>query len=421
MPLALQYGLMGIPGILFVILAIVIEKTPFRPLFRLIPFVLAVLLGGTLMVLVSPLKGALATLGILLGLMQASLHWESRLGNIGILVAVLGLGHAIFADAILFSYLGIGVVLGLATLGTLLPLLDNGDSYETIAAAALLVAGIVWGDRIRPLFALYPMALICIIGILLFLKERKLDPYPPYFSLLLLALSGWLVALLLGIPALPILIGVVAVALLVLLGESPQWAIVLLGGMTLILTNRLFGVYGVALAGMAFLLVSQTILASVFGARALLQVFLLRTGLQGSGIEITQVYAFAGLAIAFLIPLALLEIRPYFEDRMLFFVGGLSLLAFPLMLGFLASLMPLAAYLAGLMIALLVLGSYRMGYSGLAGLTLSHMALAILAAPWLVTVLALPRVPRAIGLLLLALIGLFCLCYAYFRRPVSAS
>lgn len=421
MSLPLQYGLFGLLGILLVILAIAVERIPLRPLFRLIPFVLALLMGGTLMVLVSPQKGGLATLGILLGLVLASLHWESRLGNIGILVALLGLGHAVFGNAILFSYYGIGIVLGLAALGTLLPFNGNEESPETIATAALLVAGIVWGDRIRPVFALYPMALICIIGILLFLKDRKLDPYPPYLSLLILALGGWLVALLFGIPALPVLLGVVAVAVLALLGKYPTWAVVLLGGMTLVLANRLFGSYGVALAGMAFLLVAQPILASVFGARALLQIFLLRTGIQGSGIEITQVYAFAALAIAFLIPLALLEIRPFFEDRVLYVVGGLSLLLLPLALGFLASIMPLAAYLAGLTIALLVLGSYRIGYEGLAGLTLGHAALSILAAPWLVTVLALPRIPRAIGLLTLALIGLICLCYAYFRRPASAS
>jgi hypothetical protein len=194
--------------------------------------------------------------------------------------------------------------------------------------------------------------------------------------------------------------------------------------MALILANRLFGIYGVSLAGLGLLAIwpeeekKIEVVLTVFAARPLLQLYLLRTGLNEAGVDITRTYAFAALFLAVLLPFILGATRRFFrEDRLFSGLILLALLLLPGFVGFFLHIEALAALLAGGLITALVFGIYEEseGSLSLSSLSLSSLSFALLLAPWFMQVINLPRLPRLISFLVLAFVFSLCLLFASFR------
>lgn len=388
------------------------------------------LLGAlTLPLLPSPEKIALAAVGLLLSLVLGAMQPLPRFCRnlpfwLGILVLVLGGTRFLVPDPVLFSYFAFAMTLGLSALA----FFRQDGTESTAAMSALLAAAMVWGSRLGALQGGIPLVLALLVGgfllLALFLRGGSL---PMLGTLVLSGLSGWLLlAFLFEQPRLfgPFLCGLLLVLVLLPLRFLPEgllpFAMVLFTGATLILVNRLFGIYGVALSGIPLLAFipgerNGVALLSVFAGRTFLQLFLDRIGLSQMGVDITRVYAFAALALAVLLPFAIASLAQL-EDRFLGFLAALFLLMLPGFVGFFAQVDALAAFFGGLVLVALV--SYR--ETRMAPLLLAHSTLALLLAPWCLQVLTLPRQARLFGLLIVALIALLCAFIAFFRSSLRS-
>lgn len=417
-------------GLVLAILAIFLPpktegaSADFRSLFGVL------FLGALLLPLLpGPEKAWLAGIGLALSLVLGWIHSLPRFARnlpfwLGILLLVLGGARFLVPDPVLFSYFAFALTLGLSSLAFF-----RQDGTETTAAmSAILAAAMVWGSRLGSLQGALPLVLAFLVGgfllLALFLRGGSL---PMLGTLVLSGLSGWLLlAFLFEQPKLflPFLCGLLLVLVLLPLRFLPEtlvpFAMVLFTGATLVLVNRLFGIYGVALAGIPLLAfipgeANGVVLLSVFAGRTFLQLFLDRIGLTQMGVDITRVYAYAALALAILLPFAIARLA-LLEDRFLSSLGGLFFLVLPGFIGFFAQVEALAAFLGGVVLVALV--SYR--ETRLAPLLLAHSTLALLLAPWCLQVLTLPRMVRLFALLIVALIALLCAFIAFSRSALRS-
>lgn len=432
---------------------------------------LGVLAVGAFLLAPASDKGLLAVTGLLvggvlgwgLGMGPSWLFWREEPARDLLARWAVGLGlfvalDALVPDPVLGSYVVMGGLLGASC--TVLPLALAGHARAEGMSAALgllaaLGAGLVWGDRAFPdhtlgsAWALGLSALVMGFGTLATWLPKPVAPYVGSGLVLALAapLGFWGFRLGPGV-VIPSLMGLgLAFALSSLLlvseratrersGPLPALALVLVAGGGLLLANRLFGMVGVCLAGIgvsALLLAGGRarllagILAAGFAGRAFLQLFLDRTYLNQYGVDLTHTYTSFGLIAALFVPYALAALRRTLAPSgVLLGIEAFAALALPALMGYFIHVDPLASYLAGLLVTLYVLGilaeegltTYRFAPL-MPPLLVSASAVSLLSAPWLITVLNVPRKDRLIvfGVLLALLLAYLV---ALVRRPPQA-
>ncbi|HEY9722100.1 MAG TPA: hypothetical protein V6D47_08805, partial [Oscillatoriaceae cyanobacterium] len=229
------------------------------------------------------------------------------------------------------------------------------------------------------------------------------------------------------------LLGAIAPLLVNPDGPPGPLALLLIGGAALVCDNRLFGILGIGLGGAGLLLGTRdrachplALLLAVFAARVWMQLFLARTLLTGYGIDLTHPYAFAGLVIGGLLPVATLATARLFRGDA-WLVGGLAMLivALPAWLGYFVHVEPLASLLAGLILASFLSAMTATSETDALApvLLVTTTATTLLAAPWLVTVMNATRGARL--LVLFVLLALVLLAYGRWlwrlrRTPAAA-
>jgi hypothetical protein len=333
-------------------------------------------------------------------------------------------------DPVLLSYALFGGVLGLAAIVLVHALGAAPRAQEMTLALALvgaLAVAMVWGDRATAQHSIGsarslawaalavgcryatlslprpwggPAGALLLAGLALptGLWGLRLDP-----RFLWAALAGVVVALVLGV--------------LVRMAERAETAralaaigVALVAGGALLLCNRFLGIHGVAIAGVGvgifladqgFAFTAASVLASSFAGRALLQLFLDRTYLRQVGVDLTHPYTAIGLVASLLVPFALQALCRHFALRgALLGIAAFLTLLLPLGMGYFVHIEPLATYVMGLVLLSLTLalarpepGAPQLGVL-LPPLLLGASALALLSAPWLISVMNTPRLSR---------------------------
>lgn len=416
----------------------------------------------------SPDKGGLTAggvlvgggLGLLFGMGPGRLLWgddpsRDALGRAGLLLACLVAADVFIPDPVLLSYSAVSFLIGLSAVALPLALVEHPRASgfsASLAMAGILGAAVIWGDRALPAGSLgssWALAFGALSLAFAYLSSYLPRTFAPFAGALLTAavvfpFGAWIVRM---TPAqvLPALLGLALSMLLagyVLLmeraerpGPLPTMALILVAGGTLLLANRLFGMYGTALVGLGLfpLAVSGAravplagLAMTAFAGRALLQVFLDRTYLHQYGADLTHVYTSFGLLSAFLMPYALMGLRQAYAPRsVLLAIEALIALALPGLMGYFIHVDPVASYAAGLLMATFVLGLLgevqvvRCRFDALMPpLVLSATATALIGAKWMITVMNAPRGQRlVVFLVLLALLTVYLV--ALVRRPSS--
>lgn len=419
----------------------------------------------------SPDKGAFTALGLLaggglgllLGLGPSSLAWRdvpSRdvLARSGLFLACLLAADLLIPDPVLLSYAVVSFLMGLSAVALPLALVDHpraGNFSASLAIAGVLGAGVVWGDRALGAGSLgssWALGFGALSLAFAYLSSFLPRPWAPFAASALCAavvfpLGAWIVRLQ---PAflMPCLLGLtlaVLLALCVLLleraegaGPLPTIALVLVAGGTLLLANRLYGMYGVTLAGLGLMPLVVTgvravplaaLVLAAFAGRAFLQVFLDRTYLRQYGADLTHVYTSFGLLAALLMPYALLAMRQAYAPRsVLLAIEALLALALPWLVGYFLHVDPVASYLAGLLMATFVFGLLgeakltRFPFDALMPpLVIAASAASLVGAKWMVTVMNAPRMERLAVFLVLLLFMAFYLTVLLRRPPSEAT
>ena len=435
------------------------------------PALMAVSALGTFFLAPSGEKAGLAIAGLVVGgllgwgfgMAPSWLFWRDDAARNLIARASAGLGllvlvDALVADPVLSSYVVMGGLLGLSC--TALPLALSGHARaEGLSSALGLIAvfgaGVVWGDRAFPevtlgsAWALGFAALALGISYALTAIPRTAAPFvAAVLAMALAAPLGYWGFRLESPVVLPSLMGLglaLALSLLLYFSESvprdrsgplPALALVLVAGGCLLLANRLFGMFGVSLAGigLSVLLLARGraplltgILVSGFAGRAFLQLFLDRTYLNQYGVDLTHTYTSFGLIAAFFVPFALAALRRTIAPAGLFLgLEALAVLVLPVLMGYFIHVDPLASYLAGLLVTVYVLGilaeegltAYRFA-ALMPPLLLSAASVGILSAPWLITVLNVPRKDRLIVFSAVFVLLLIYLIALVRQRPAA--
>ena len=433
----------GFFGLLLATFAFFRPRSRTRPKnFRWEAFLFLLLLGLLSCALApQPNKGWLALAGVLFGGVFAFLHSLPRLARnrlfwLGTLLFFFSAARLLIPDPLLFSYLALGLLLGIAVPSVFAVFeKDEGSEIDfTAALSGILTAALVWGQSLGHAQGSFPLFVLLICALFLCLAEfldPKKEALVSVATVLLIAFAAWMTAnSLFSAPALfyPLSIGLLlALSLLFILrlpGPLVPLSVLLISGMALLLANRLFGSYGVSLAGLGLLAIrpagikTEAVVLTVFAARPLLQLFLLRTGLNEAGVDITKTYAFAALFLAVLLPFVLGATRRFFrEDRLFSGIVLLAILLLPGFAGFFLHIEALAALLAGGLILALVFGLTEESdlFHFPSSLVLSGLSFSLLLAPWFMQVINLPRLPRLIAFLVLAFVFSACLIFASFR------
>lgn len=414
----------------------------------------------------SPDKGALTAggilvgggLGLVFGLGPSLLLWRDDSGRDALARAGLGLAFLVAADhfltdPVLLSYAVVSFLIGLAVVALPLALVDHGRAggvSASLAVLGVLGAGLVWGDRALPAGSLgsaWALGFGSLTLAFAYLTSFLPRAWAPFAGALLAAavavpFGAWIVRM----PPWFVVPGVLGLVLAMLLagyvllservekaGPLPTLALVLVAGGTLLLANRLYGMFGVTLAGLGLiplLLAGQRALSlgglvlAAFAGRALLQVFLDRTYLRQYGADLTHVYTSFGLLAALMMPYALVAVRQAYAPRaVLLGIEALFALALPWLMGYFIHVDPVASYLAGLLMVTFVLGLLgeaqitRFRFHALMPpLVLAASAASLVGAKWMITVMNAPRLERlVVFLILLALATVYLV--ALLRRP----
>ncbi|HEY9856930.1 MAG TPA: hypothetical protein V6D05_14395 [Stenomitos sp.] len=420
----------------------------------------------------SPDKGAITTvsllvgggLGLLFGMGPAHLLWRDEtardaLARAGLWLACLVLTDVFMPDPVLQSYALVSFLLGLSAVALPLALVDHpraGNFSASLAMAGLVAAAVIWGDRALPdghLGSSWALAFGALSLAFSYLASYLPRVGAPFAGAVLTAavavpLGAWIVRLAPG-SLLPGLFGLVLAMVLagyVLLteraeraGPLPTLALILVAGGTLLLANRLYGMYGMSLAGLGLFPVVVAGLRAVplgglvmaaFAGRALLQVFLDRTYLRQYGADLTHVYTSFGLLSALLVPYALLALRQAYAPRaVLLGIEALVALALPWVMGYFLHVDPVASYLAGLLMVTFVLGllgeaqltRFRF-HAVLPPLVVAAGSASLIGAKWMITVMNAPRMERlAVFLILLLLLALYLVVLMRRPRPEVAA
>jgi hypothetical protein len=222
-----------------------------------------------------------------------------------------------------------------------------------------------------------------------------------------------------------VLFAVIAMVWQVSDAEPPPalaFGLLLLGGGTLLLVNRLYGMAGLGLCGVGLAALGAAdsrslrwlavLLPAAFGGRALLHVFLDRTYLRLEGVDVSQTYTFAALILGFAFATALVRFRDYLAPGpWAGAVGALFLAASPLLVGYFIHLLPLAGFIAGIVAAGFALAAFCDGLESAAArlgpYLLVTCAGAAAAAPYLTSIINAPRQQRIIVFILVSGLGLW--------------
>lgn len=402
-------------------------------------------------------------LGLVLGMGPSLLLWRDEaardtLARAGLGAAFLVVADLLVPDPVLLSYAIVSFLIGLSAVALPLALVEHpraGAFSASLAVVGMVGAAVVWGDRSLPAHGLGSAWALGFGGLTLafsYLTSFLPRVGAPFAGSVLTAavavpLGAWIVRL---VPAfvVPALVGLVLAMLLagfVLVSERaerpgplPTLTLVLVAGGALLLANRLYGMYGVTLAGlglMPVLVAGQRALSlgglvlAAFAGRAFLQVFLDRTYLRQYGADLTHVYTSFGLMSALLMPYALVTIRQAYAPRaVLLGIEALVALAMPWLIGYFLHVDPVASYMAGLLMVTFVLGLLgeaqvtRFRFHALMPpLVLAASATSLVGAKWMITVMNAPRMERlVVFLVLLALMAVY-LVVLLRRPPVEAS
>lgn len=331
----------------------------------------------------------------------------------------------------------IGWVGGAAAVGLLNHWKPAGSSLDGVWALVACAGGLAaWCDKLMPH---PPIAWALSAGLLLLPLALWLLPARENWGHRLGLTSAWILGAgwwLLGVFHLPTTwLGAIALAGVVTLVSAhfqrPDRAIALAclvaGGALLVVENRVAGIAGVALGGLSLGVMLRAVegapwtrmllvwLLAVFASRTWLQLFFERVEFTHYGVDITHPYATVGLLLGALAPAALMG-RPTASHWMARLGLTLGALALPAALGYLLHIEALAAAWMGLIVSGFVLMAARAelteenlthpGPPPIApGLLLTHGAVALLAAPWLVAALDATRLERVVVLLILAGVG----------------
>ncbi|MFP5503455.1 MAG: hypothetical protein ACLGIN_13280 [Candidatus Sericytochromatia bacterium] len=401
-------------------------------------------------------------MGLALGLANGLIwHWAFPSGDRdagqtgpiaagGVIVAVIALmlpDPTVMANALLGALLGWGAIGVLTALKD--PIGEDGASLGLVTTA-VVAAGAAWGEKLQPgvqLGAPLAVALVTALAVGLAIGQRAANGR---------ALSGVIAAAVFLLAALGLLSGlyaqpvglVVAVAAGAVIGAvAPAFvragpagalgavAVLVLGGVLLVVDNRLMGVLAIALGGIGLAAGATsgargvlTLLVAIFAARAWLQLFLDRTLLTAYGVDLTHPYAFAALVTGGLLPVvAALAGRVVRPEGPLLAAWAIALAAVPAWVGYFIHVEALGSLLAGLMAAAFVLGAAQ-GEETMAearhlapSLLTVSIASTLLAAPWLVTVMNATRSERLVVLLVGLAILAVALIYGWVRlgrRPL---
>lgn len=393
------------------------------------------------------LSGALAT-ALILGPTRLFSRVDPRLLNaawLGASLALVSLGLAAMPDSA-----GRAAWLVAATIGSAIPplvaamyKLESRAIPGALLAAqiAAMAAAAIWGEKAHaaynvggalPVAVAAGLLIVVAIASLLF-PDRS--PLPPIATAILGAILAYLICLIFRLPQsfAPIAAGcAVAAVTVAFLQAAPDnelpplmiLALVGLAGGTVLLINRLYGMQGLGLAAVGLLPLAAgnprngrwlaAVLVALFAVRALLQVFLDRSYLRHDGVNITQTYAFGGLILGVLLPVAAARLKQALPGkRILPGATAILLTLIPLLVGYMVHLLPLAAFLAGLIAGAFVLALFvdkaesAAGYLG--PLAILATAAAITAAPYLTSVINAPRTTR---LIVLAVATFVALAYA---------
>ncbi len=419
----------------------------------------------------SPDKGALTAggilvggwLGLVLGMGPSILTWRDEpardaLGRAGLGLAFLVAANVFIPDPVLLSYAVCAFLIGLSAVALPLALFDHprsGGFSASLAVVGVLGAALIWGDRALPAGNLGSAWALCFGALSLafsYLTSFLPRVGAPFAGAVLTAavavpLGSWIVRLMPGLVV-PGLLGLLLAMLLagyVLLSERienagplPTLVLVLVAGGTLLLANRLYGMFGVTLAGlglMPMVLAGQRAMAlgglvmAAFAGRALLQVFLDRTYLRQYGADLTHVYTSFGLLAALFIPYALVTVRQaYAPKAVLLGIEALFALCLPWLMGYFIHVDPVAAYIAGLLMVTFVLGllgeaqiSRFRFHALMPPLVIAASAASLIGAKWMITVMNAPRMERlAVFLIILALMTVY-LVVLLRRSPTEAA
>lgn len=424
--------------------AIALWRTPRAP-FSLAPLLQSLVVWVVLEALALALFGSWdrqwpVMLGLLAG-WALGLAWEWRWPNAPVGAAAcgalaLGVLALLVPSGVPLANAGLGLVAAWGSVALVMGLGGAEAPATGLAFTALVAGAVAWGEALHPSEQLgAPLAVglgtvvVLGLGLQALLRERA----PGWLGALLafLAIAGGTALIALGVysqhlalwAALALGAAIGALAPLLVNAEGPPGALPLLlaGGAMLVVDNRLFGILGIGLGGLGLLVGARvkaspaaTLLLAVFAARVWMQLFLARTLLTGYGIDLTHPYAFAGLVLGGLLPMAALAIaRLCRGDAWLLGAFALAFVTLPAWLGYFVHVEPLASLLAGL-----VLASFIAALSPSAEpdtlapvLLVVNTATTLLAAPWLVTVMNATRAARVGALVVAAVLVLL----AYVR------
>jgi len=378
------------------------------------------------------------------------------------------------ANASLLAFL-----LGIGIFSSVLNFSDGIDATPAnifLLYTAVLATALMFGSPVGKLLILLLASISIIVsGIFVLFFKIKEDAF--YSSLIKSLLAVSVIAFilffvvsnyLLGVEArllLPVVVGLITSLLLVFLVYSTKFSkksddliscfgeggifacliIVVVGG-AILLSNRLYGSYGIALFALGiftplFLLLPLNYLkpllkkkqglegtamiayvlyvsAAIAIARALLQSYLRVTYLGYLGVTVTNAYSFVGLILGALFPFLFLAALAYSikKERLSLLVGTVALLA-PIFIGFLIHIEPLASYLIGFLVVAFILAVFTLTIKAanvfqeedspasmlaikfslaLPGLLITSILLSIISAPWLIAVINATRPVRVI-------------------------
>jgi hypothetical protein len=403
-----------------------------------------------------PACGALA--GAFLALAGASGRAEGGPGRelAVVLLGAAGLGAAslVLPPGVELANAAIAAV-GALALGRVALAGAAGGTVEAggLGAAALLGGLVAWGDRLvpdgtlgAPLALGSALALAATAGV----ASRVLPKQAALATAGLGLATAW--GVLNGLFQLPTAwwacaaLGLVAgVGLVGCLAVAGAWerlgglVAVAGAGLLMVLDSRLAGVVGIALGGLGLATVGAALpaghrarswlalLTVVVAVRVWLQLFLDRVALTGYGVDLTHPYATAALLAGALFPALVAATARAWWGRPPAAAAVLALgAAAPALVGYFLHLEALGAWLVGLIAAVFIgaLGSPvadEAPDTGLAaGLLAGHAAVALLAAPWLVSVMNVTRGERLVALAALTLALGVAMVLAW-PRPAAAA
>ncbi|MEB3223663.1 MAG: hypothetical protein VKS61_16435 [Candidatus Sericytochromatia bacterium] len=317
-----------------------------------------------------------------------------------------------------------------------------------------LLAGLVaWGDRLvadgtlgAPLAVWWGLALASAAAV----AVRGVPRHPGPAAAGLVAVVAWL--LMGGLLHLPTawwgcaaLGAAVGVALALGLAVQGSWerlarvVAVAAAGLLMVLDSRLAGIVGVALGGLGLACVAAALPAShrarswlaltaaIFATRVWLQLFLDRVALTGYGVDLTHPYATAALLAGALFPALLAASTRAWWGRPPAAGAALAVSgAAPALIGYFLHLEALGAWLMGLVAAMFVgvlaegRGEEADEAPGLMpSVLVAQVAVSLLAAPWLVTVMNVTRGERLVALAGLTVAVAATIALAWPRQAAS--